>query len=112
MKKLTLPAAALSMLAVASVPVLAQDGYENVLTEEEKRAEAEAAGLGYVEPGRTFRCVFLTGDNSTGCVADEDGFYTTEAGVRFSVFGDDYAKNEASYIQYGGVLGAEPTRPG
>ncbi|MBA4115377.1 MAG: hypothetical protein H0X71_02855 [Rubrobacter sp.] len=111
MKKLALPVAALSM---ASVPVLAQDGFENAFTEEEQRAMAGEAGLGYADPNLTrFSCGFLNSDNSTICEADENGFYTTESGVRFPVFGDDSAKNGASYIQYGGVPGSEPpTRPG
>lgn len=107
MKKLALPAVALSMLAVASVPVLAQDGFENVLTEEAEAAEAAV--------DRTFPCGFLVSgyDNSTFCQEDEDGFYTTRSGVRFPVFGDDSAKNEASYIQYGGAPGGEgPLGPG
>lgn len=108
MKKLALPAAALSMLAVASVPVLAQDGFEDAYTEEEERAMAEEAGLVYVDSDLVFACGFLNGDPSSGCTVDEDGFYTSPSGVRFPVYGDDEAKNVASYIQYGGVLGSEP----
>jgi hypothetical protein len=79
-----------AMLLVASVPVLAQDGY--------------------VDPDRAFNCAFLNGDLSAICVADEDGFYTTESGVRFPV-GETDEDAYAAFIQYGGVPGAEPPTP-
>ncbi len=111
MKKLALPATALSMLAVASVPVLAQEGFEDgsqdALTEEDTAAAREAA-----EADGVFQCAFLSGDPSTDCLADEDGFYTTKSRIRFPVFGYDSEKNAASFIQYGGVPGSEPIGPG
>ena len=93
-----------AMLLVASVPVLAQDGYERQFD------PIEDSGIVYVDPDRAFNCAFLNGDPSTICVADEDGFYTTESGVRFPV-GETDEDAYAAFIQYGGVPGAEPPTP-
>jgi hypothetical protein len=82
--------------------VLAQDGYERQF------APIKDSGVLYPTSNSGFNCAFLNADPSTLCVADEDSFYTTESGVRFPVFGDDFAKNHASYIQYGGAPGLEP----
>lgn len=103
LKKFALPAA-LSMALVASVPVLAQDGYETQF------APVEGSGITYADPNRAFDCSFLNYEPSSVCIADEDGFYTTSSGIRFPV-GENEEDAYRAYIQYGGVPGSEP-RPG
>lgn len=105
LKKFALLAAALSMVLVASLPVLAQDGYETQFD------PVEGSDAVYPIPYRDFSCGFLNGDPATICEADENGFFTTPSGVRFPVSGTD---NDAyrSFIQYGGVPGSElPPQP-
>ena len=99
LRKFALPA--LSMALVAAVPVLAQDGYETQFD------PIEDSNVVYSVPNRAFNCAFLSGDPSTICEADEDGFFTTPSGVRFPV-GETDEETYVSYMQYGGVSGSEP----
>lgn len=110
LRKFALPVAALSLLVLlASVPVFAQDGYE---TGELISLEAQESGLVHVDPSRRgFSCAFLTGDPATTCTADENGFFTTQSGIRFPV-GETDDDAYAGFIQYGGIPGSEgPTPP-
>ena len=70
LRKFALLAAMLTIVVVAIVPALAQDGYETQF------ALVEDSDVVYPVQNRGFSCGFLSGDPSTVCIADEDGFFT------------------------------------